>query len=148
MHGHVLGGLVIEHDGEFIAAQACHGVGFAHAGLQTMRHLDQQLIARLMPERIVDELEFVQIDVGHSHPPLVALGIAHCLVQTVNQQVAVGQAGQSVMPGAKTEQIALALLLQMQLHADTDFFGGNRLDQIIRAAQLEGHKLVAHLVPL
>ena len=39
-----------EHDGEFVAADARHGVAAAHRGLQALRHLAKQRVARRMPE--------------------------------------------------------------------------------------------------
>ena len=86
-----------DHDDEFIAARAGDGVDVAHHGAQAPRDLVEHLIARPMPERVVDELEAVEIDDQHRERLAVAVGMRHRLRQPVIEQHAVGQARQRIV---------------------------------------------------
>ena len=52
---------VLEQDRELVAAQAGRGVGRAQGRLQALADLGQQLVARGVPERVVDRLEVVEV---------------------------------------------------------------------------------------
>ena len=57
--------LVLEadaEDGELVAAEAGDEVGVAHGGLEPLRDLDQQAVAGLVPEAVVDDLEVVEVE--------------------------------------------------------------------------------------
>ena len=54
-----------KHDDEFVSSLAAHGVATPHDRGEPRRHLPQQLIAGIVPERVVDFLEIVQIDKEH-----------------------------------------------------------------------------------
>ena len=47
---------------KFIATHARHGVFLPNTGLQTLGHLTQQGVTHLVPQRVIDFLEPVQID--------------------------------------------------------------------------------------
>ena len=53
------------HDGEFVAAEAGDKIGGDDAAAQTLRHRFQQFVADQVAERIVDALEFVDVDIEH-----------------------------------------------------------------------------------
>ena len=53
------------NDGEFVAAEPRDEVGGGHAAGQARRHGLQQFIADQVAERIVNALEFVDVDVVH-----------------------------------------------------------------------------------
>ena len=53
---------VVEEYGELITTKPCGEVGFAQPGAQPLSHLRQQLIADEMAERVVDELEAVEVE--------------------------------------------------------------------------------------
>lgn len=53
------------HHGEFIAAEPGHEVVSLDAAAQARRHRFQQFVANQMAERIVDILEFVNVDIEH-----------------------------------------------------------------------------------
>src|SRR5436190_14863967 len=52
---------VIEDDGKFIAAQTRHHIAGTQAGFQPPRNADQQLVADVMTETVVDDLETVEV---------------------------------------------------------------------------------------
>ena len=73
-----------------------------------------------MAERVVDELEAVEVDEQHADQPAVALGLLQRLREAVEEQAAVGQAGQRV----ELRQIAQALLGALAVDR-----GGQRIGQ-------------------
>ncbi|MNZ70585.1 hypothetical protein D3C78_889290 [compost metagenome] len=85
--------------GELIAAQARQGAEPSTVGAQTIGQGQQQLIAGLVTELLVDTLEVVKADAQHRDPALQAAGIDQDLVQLLLQLLAVGQAGQEVVLG-------------------------------------------------
>ena len=52
-------------DRELVAADAGHGIGFAHAGLQALGAALDQQVAGGMAQEVVDVLEAVEIDADH-----------------------------------------------------------------------------------
>ncbi|MNP27314.1 hypothetical protein D3C76_1202140 [compost metagenome] len=68
-------------------------------GAQTIGQGQQQLIAGLVTELLVDPLEVVKADAQHRDPALQATGIDQDLVQLLLQLLAIGQAGQEVVLG-------------------------------------------------
>ena len=54
-----------QQDRELVATQPSHGVGFAQRFAQALATDLQHLVARVMAERIVDELEAVQVHQQH-----------------------------------------------------------------------------------
>lgn len=87
----------LQHDDEFVAAQAGHGVGLAGAGLQAGGHLAQELVAELVAQRVVDVLEAVQVEEHHGHARAVAPRQRQRVLQPVFQRAAVQQAGQRIV---------------------------------------------------
>ena len=53
------------HDGELVAAEARHRVGFAHAAAQALGDRLEQRVADGMAERIVDLLEAIEVEAKH-----------------------------------------------------------------------------------
>ena len=47
--------------GEFVAAKACDGVAFAHAGRQACGHLGQELVAHVVAEGVIEGLEIIEV---------------------------------------------------------------------------------------
>jgi len=82
--------------GEFIAAQAGHRIRLSHRAVEARPHFFQEEIARVMAPRIVDVLEAIQIYQEQSDAAMVTLREAEGLVQTVEEQAAVGQPGEGV----------------------------------------------------
>ena len=60
--------MTIDEQHELVAAQARDGVAVADTGSEPRGDGLQQLVADMMPETVVDELETVEIDEGHGDP--------------------------------------------------------------------------------
>jgi len=86
-----------QHDGEFVAALARQRVALAQTLLQAAGGLLQQLVALDVAERVVDELEAVQVDEHDGEFRLLALGLDDGQAQAVLEQDAVRQVGQDVV---------------------------------------------------
>ena len=86
-----------QHDDEFIAAKACHGIAFTHRGGQALRNRLQQLVAGIVAQRVVDALEVIKIQEQAGHLGMVALSLGQYLFQPVVEQRPVGQSGQYVV---------------------------------------------------
>ena len=90
-----------DEDGELVAAEAGDQVVLADDGVQPAGHLDQQLVAGLVPGDVVDGLEPVEVE--HQQAALLDRGRGHLL----EQHRAVGQRGEVVGVGHALE-LALA----------------------------------------
>ena len=101
------------------------------AALQALAHVAQQLVAEVVAERVVDDLEVVEVDEHHRDRARVALR-EHRLLQAVVEQVAVGQPGERVVVRLALELLLVALALDRVLH---------RLQQQ-RAVDLALHEVV------
>ena len=88
-------------DRELVAAQPGRRVLGSHAPEQALRGRAQQLVARRVAERVVHVLEAVEVDQDHRHRVAPRQGPA----QPVEQQHAVGQAGQRVVVGLVRELV-------------------------------------------
>ena len=88
-----------KHDHEFITSQARHGVAFAHAQHQTPGYLFQQLVAHVMPERVVERLEIIQIDEQQCTMTARSRTDRNGLFQPILQERSVGQAGELIKVG-------------------------------------------------
>ncbi|MNF58912.1 hypothetical protein D3C84_404890 [compost metagenome] len=52
----------IQQDNEFVSAQASHGVALAYAAAKAQSNLLQQHVASVMPQRVVQCLEVIQVN--------------------------------------------------------------------------------------
>ena len=59
-------------DGEFVAAEPGDEIGVAARSRQAAGDRFQQFVADQVSERVVDALEFVDVDVEHGELPLAA----------------------------------------------------------------------------
>ena len=99
--GHALGALriaaVVDEQGELVTAQARQRVTGLQLGLEAVDHLQDQAVAGLVAEGVVDVLEVVQVEVAEGQAASLVLG------QTPGQQgleaLAVGDTGQRVLFG-------------------------------------------------
>ena len=62
----------LEHHRELVAAEAGHGVALADGLAQAPADLDQQLVAEVMAEGVVDLLEAVEVHHDHARPSVAA----------------------------------------------------------------------------
>lgn len=65
---------LLQKDGEFIAAQACHHVAFPHMLTQSAGHRLQQDITQGVPQGVIDRLETVEIEKQQGQIFLVSMG--------------------------------------------------------------------------
>ena len=91
-HGAAVG-YAVEQDRELVAAEPGERVAAAQDGLQAARDLDQQLVAVVVPERVVDLLEAIEVDQQHRAEPVAAQGALGAAMQ----ERAVGQVGERVV---------------------------------------------------
>ena len=104
-----------EHDDELVAAHAAqrgaghqlsraasardarHRVGAAQAAVEPPRGLDQQFVAGVVAEAVVDHLEAIEIQEHHDHLEVgMPLRMLEQAAQAIHQQHAVGEPGQGV----------------------------------------------------
>ena len=96
--GDVVVGDVVQHDDELVATEPRNGVDRAPAGAQPLGHLDEQLVARGVTERIVDRLEAVEVDEQHRRAQAVtARALANVWLSRSIDQRAVRQTGERVV---------------------------------------------------
>ena len=81
-----------QHD-ELVAAEPRHRVAVAQALAQPLRHLPAAAVAGVVAQRVVDDLEAVEVDEQHRERARVALRLRERLVQALVEGAAVGQAG-------------------------------------------------------
>ncbi len=89
--------VVLEHDGELVTAEARGGVGLAHSRPQALAGLDQELVAGCVTEGVVDELEPVQVHEQHRQSGQSSPRAGQRVLEPVQEQGAVGQAGKGVV---------------------------------------------------
>ncbi len=94
----------VEQDRELVAAEARRQVAGAQAGAQAAGEGDQQLVADLVPEAVVDALEVVEVEEQHDR---AAVGAAERRLDLLGEQRAVGEAGERVVVGAVREPVAV-----------------------------------------
>ena len=116
-HGRLAGVAdVVEQDRELVAAEPGDGVAGPQGGLQPARDRDQQPVADVVAERVVDELEAVEVEEQHRRAGGRARGAARgriACVEAVEEQHAVGQPGQRVV-----ERVVLEALLGLAAVGD------------------------------
>ncbi len=78
------------NDRKFIPAYARDSIYLSHAEPKASSDLFQELVADGMPERVVDVLELVEIEIEESHL-LAASSAGKRVLQTVAQQYTIGQ---------------------------------------------------------
>ena len=84
---------------ELVAAHARDGVDLADHAAQSQRDAIQQLVAGVMAERIVDELEAIQVEHQHGELLAIAFRVHDRLVEAVIEQHAIGKSGQGIVRG-------------------------------------------------
>lgn len=94
---------------ELVAAEAGRGVTGPHGLLEAASGLDEQLVARLVAETVVDRLEAVEVDEEHRGAGVTGAAAAESLADPLGEQGAVGQVG---------ERVVLGVVLQLGLQPD------------------------------
>ncbi len=101
-------GRALEHDGELVATEAPQRSVLADHALEPRADRTQQLIADVVPERFVDRFEVVEIDEQHTDRRRRATRSRERLLDAIDDQRAVGQAGERVVRGEKRELLLAA----------------------------------------
>ena len=91
-------GDVLQQHRELVPAETGHGVDVTNVGHQPPRDLDQHRVTRSVAEPVVDRLEAVEVDEEQGHPHAAPAGAVQGLRGPVEQDAAVGQVGQGVVP--------------------------------------------------
>ncbi|MNP33505.1 hypothetical protein D3C76_1267470 [compost metagenome] len=92
-------GQLRQQDHEFVAAQSGHRIAGAQTRLESQRHFLEQLIAGIVPKRIVDLLEAVEVKEQHRQLPMITTCLADALAQQHAEQTAIGQRRKAVVIG-------------------------------------------------
>jgi hypothetical protein len=162
-HGLLVGGAG-DQDGELVAAEPGHRAGRADGGGQPGADLDQQQVAVLVPEGVVDRLELVEVEDHHRRAGHRAGGdVVEHRTEPALQAGAVGQPGERVVQRLVpqlVDQLAVAqrdagvvgdgleqqdVVLFERAHVAEPVGHGEDADDAGAAAQRHGHRL-AHAV--
>ena len=100
-------GDALEQDDELVAAEARQGVTGPDGTSQPVRDDPQQLVAHLVAQVVVDDLEAVDVTEEHGDPAAGPVRLEQCVVQMVEEEPPVRQAGQRVL-----ERVPGQLLLE------------------------------------
>ena len=83
--GVVVGHQTGQQDGEFITTQTGNGIRFAHAGTNALGGFQQELVACIVAQRVIDFLEAIQINEEQGHlrtrPPRLLDFLADALME-------------------------------------------------------------------
>ena len=109
-----LGAAVLEQHRELVAADAREHLAVAQGRLQHRRQAAQQLVAREVPEGIVDAVEEVDVEVEQRVGAALALGVRDRALQALLERLAVGQPRERIVVGE--EEDLLARRVQALLH--------------------------------
>ena len=92
-------GLAMGDDGEFVAAEAGHQILAAHDAAQPLGDVENELVADVMAERIVDVLEVIEIDVEHGRRRAAGAHVVDHGFEPLAEIDAVGQAADRIVQG-------------------------------------------------
>jgi hypothetical protein len=98
-------GLIEKKNDEFVAAKPHHRVGRPYAIDHSARDDLEKLVAGVMAEAVVHDLEIIKVDEYHRHPAVVPPRVQQSLRKTVLEQGAVGKPGECVMVGQEMNAI-------------------------------------------
>ena len=98
-------------DDELVAAEPRDGVGGAQRGGQPGRQREQHLVAGGVAERVVDELEAVEVEHEDGDVDALALAAGQRLVEAVERERAVRQAGERIVQRGMAGRLLAAVAL-------------------------------------
>ena len=90
-------GLAMGDDGEFVAAEAGHQILAAHDAAQPLGDVEDELVADVMAERVVDVLEVIEVDVEHRRRRAAGAHIVDHGFEPLAEIDAVGQAADRIV---------------------------------------------------
>ena len=88
-----------EHNKKLVAADTRNRIFFARKGLQSCGNFPEEQVADRVTERIVDDLETIEIEEQDRDLFLVTPGCGERAAQAIIEQAAVGQAGERIVVG-------------------------------------------------
>ena len=92
-------GLAMGDDGEFVAAEARHQILAAHDAAQPLGDVEDELVADVMAERVVDVLEVIEVDVEHGRGRAAGAHVVDHGFEPLAEIDAVGQAADRIVQG-------------------------------------------------
>lgn len=108
--GGLVPGAVAQDDRrEFVAAEPGRGVTGPDGLVEAAGGLDEEFVAGLVAEAVVDRLEAVEVDEEHGGAGVAGAAAAEGLADPLGEQGAVGQVG---------ERVVLGVVLQLRLEPD------------------------------
>ena len=114
-----IGHFVDQHD-EFVTAPAGDGVDGTHRGAQRISHRDQHAVAGSVAELVVVDLEVINVDHDDAQAAAITTNARQRLGDAVVEQCAIGQSGELIVGGEKTE---LLFFFAQRLHARFELTG-------------------------
>ncbi len=126
-HGRRLGQLG-QHDREFVAAQAAQAVARPQNLPQALGDLDQQEIAGVMAEAVIDLLEAVQVEQQQGSRGLAQAAAAQHLLEMLTEQGAIAEASQRIVIGQLLQlgRDLTALILELAVAGQAVLEGDDR----------------------
>ena len=94
---------VLEQDAEFVAAEASACVTATGACREALGKGDEQAIAGLVPEAVVDRLEVVDVEEEHRDRLRLAASPLERVLDAIGKERTVGQAGKRIVKGLELE---------------------------------------------
>ena len=148
-----LGGLLepLQQHRELVPAQAGQHVAIAQDPADPVSHLDQEFVARLVTERVVDHLEPVEVEEDHTDNATVPTGLTHHPPEGIHEGHPIGRSGQVVAEGDLAElgvQIPKLLVGLGILFTQAELAQHHRVDLLMEADHYheeDRHRQAQHL---
>lgn len=124
-------------------AQPRDGHRLRHYPSQPYPDLPEQRITRVVPERVIDVLELVQVH--QQYRDTAAGAVLQALVQTAAEQHAIGEPGEGVVSGVVAEPVDQLPVAQRHAQMRRDQFEQLKVDALeaVRLAEPVTHQQVA-----
>ncbi len=134
---HLVGAHAIQHDAELVAAEARHQVALAHAAGEALGDVLQQQVAGLVAQRVVDQLEVVEVEEQQRELLVLARGVGEQRLHVLVELGAVRPAGERVDVGELVHALLGAVDLQHVVDAPAQHRVVDRLADVVGRADAE-----------
>ena len=138
LHGGVFALHALGEDHELVTAQTGQRVGGPEVVREPLRHLREHRVSHPVPERVVDDLEPIEVEVEHDQQTRPSAQPAERLMQPVHEDGAVGHPRQRVR-----ERAALEGLLRLAAVLDV---ADRRHDQVLTVGRDAARRRLAPAV--
>ena len=115
-------GEVFADDDELVAAEPRDGVVATDRGGEPSAHRDEQLVAGVVAEAVVDDLEAVEVEEEHRHHGPAVTEAGEGGVEPLDRERTVGQVGERVVEREMTEQLRVRGAVECDAHEAPDPF--------------------------